>query len=130
VRGVAGRGASGSCLFWVLYDALVFFPLFVVCAADMIETSFSEAIEWAYPGVYPFDGSGGAVVVVNVCEVLLSCWRFRFGPSLVEISVFRLVSTGSFDWWCSRTFWVTFSWVSVKVANNFYPEISIPRFIA
>jgi hypothetical protein len=38
------------------------------------------------------------VVVVNVCEVLLSCWRFRFGPSLVEIGVFRMVSTGSFDW--------------------------------
>jgi DDE superfamily endonuclease len=47
------------------------------------------------------------VVVVNVCEVLLSCWRFHFGPSLVEIGVFRMVSTGSFDWWCSRTFWVT-----------------------
>jgi hypothetical protein len=45
-------------------------------------------------------------VVVSVGEVLLPCWRFCFGSSLVEIGVFRLVSTGSFDWWCSRTFWV------------------------
>jgi hypothetical protein len=63
----------------------------------MVKMSFSRAIEWAYPGVYLFGGSEGAVVVVNVCEVLLSCWRFRFGPSLVEIDVFRLASTGSFD---------------------------------
>jgi hypothetical protein len=66
----------------------------------------------------PFGGSGGAVVVVGVGEVLLRCWRFRFGSSLVKIGVFRLVSTGSFDWWCSRTFWVTARRLRLSIMEN------------
>jgi hypothetical protein len=59
---------------FVFYMTRRFFPpLSVVCAAGMVEISFSGAIERAYSGVNPFDGSGGAVVVMNVSEVLLPC---------------------------------------------------------
>jgi hypothetical protein len=105
---VLSRETRRGVVCFVFYMTRRFSPLLsVICAVSMIEISFSRAIEWAYPGIDPFGGSGGAVVVVGVGEVLLPCWRFRFGPSLVEIGVFRLVSTGSFDWWCSWTFWVT-----------------------
>jgi hypothetical protein len=67
-------------------------------------------------------------VVVSVGEILLSCWRFRFGPSLVEISVFRLVSTGSFDWWCSRTFWVTILLQSLRDGPLFNRCIIIIKY--
>jgi hypothetical protein len=46
---------------------------FIICSADMVGISFSGVTEWAYPGVDPLGGSGGAVVVVSVGEVLLSC---------------------------------------------------------
>jgi hypothetical protein len=43
----------------------------------VIETSFSGAIEWAYPGVYPFDGSRGAVMLSDIYAWLTKVTRRR-----------------------------------------------------
>jgi hypothetical protein len=46
---------------------------FDLCAVGMVGMGFSGVVEWGYPGVGALGRSGGAVVVVSISKVLLSC---------------------------------------------------------